>query len=229
MIGPIPTGALLATSAVLFVLEVLFIVHLQRLLERVRPENRTMAPGLVWLEIIPLFGFFWFLYVVQKIRDSLRKEYQARQWPHTGDFALNIGVAAGVLRVVAFAVGLAPLEYEIMSWVILGGWIVCWFIYWARTAVFKNRLGPSAWAMPGVFAVTTSQMPSDGGETARDDESDDESDDELDGDVDSDEPVDEADDPLSSIEDPLCPACGATVKPYDRYCHICGSRLPWDH
>ena len=27
---------------------------------------------------------------------------------------------------------------------------------------------------------------------------------------------------------PLCPGCGTHVKRYDRFCYVCGSRLPWD-
>jgi len=44
-------------------------------LAMVRPENRRLAPGLVWLQLIPLFNFVWIFIVVRRIADSLANEY----------------------------------------------------------------------------------------------------------------------------------------------------------
>lgn len=41
----------------------------------VRPENRLLAPGLVWLQLIPIFNYVWIFIVVRRISDSLAKEY----------------------------------------------------------------------------------------------------------------------------------------------------------
>jgi hypothetical protein len=186
----------------LLVLEILFILNLHRTLERVSPQNRTMAPGLVWLQLVPLFGFFWFFYVVVKVRDSVRAEYQARGWPVGGDFGLNIGIATGVLRLIASGASLASSDRFVAMMLVLSlGSLVCWIIYWARTAGFKNRLGPPQWAAYGPFPAGSPYGPP---------------------------PYDTGFD----LVEPgggtlLCPVCATTVREHDRFCCVCGSRLPW--
>ena len=109
-----------------------------------------MTPGLVWLQIIPVFGFFWFFHVVVKVRDSVRAEYKPRGWPTTGDFGLNIGIAAGVLQIVSYGATWASERLEVMAVVLYRGALVCWIIYWMRTATYKIRLGPPSW-VPGAY------------------------------------------------------------------------------
>ena len=58
-----------------------FLLNLNTLLDRVKAENRAMAPSHVWLNFIPVFNLGWFLYTVVKVRDSVRAEYASRGWP----------------------------------------------------------------------------------------------------------------------------------------------------
>ena len=52
--------------------KILYLLTLQRTLNRCDPSSRTMSPGLVWLCIVPVFGFVWTFFVVNAIADSLK-------------------------------------------------------------------------------------------------------------------------------------------------------------
>src|ERR1700722_9178980 len=52
---------------VFILIDCLFIWTQQRVLQAVQPQNRLMRPGRVWLQLIPVFGFFWQFVVVLRI------------------------------------------------------------------------------------------------------------------------------------------------------------------
>ena len=58
-----------------FLIPAIFFLLTEHLtLKRIRPENRKMSPGLVWLQLIPLLGQIWQFFVVVKIAGSIKKE-----------------------------------------------------------------------------------------------------------------------------------------------------------
>jgi len=120
-----------------------FLLNLQTLLSRVSPQNRSMSPGQVWLNFIPIFNLGWFIYTVAKVRDSVRAEYQSRRWPIEGDQGYNVGLVAGILAIAAFVIGWIP----VLGWAIGIAELVCWILYWLKTHEIKNRLGegPLPW------------------------------------------------------------------------------------
>lgn len=226
----------LVVLGISFAVEILFLLNLQRTLERVSLVNRAMTPGLVWLQIIPVFGFIWFLYVVVKVRDSLRAEYKARGWPTDSDFGLNIGIAAGVLQIVSYGATWASDRYQAMQVILIGGALVCWIIYWVRTAGYKKRLGAPNWVpganyggapfpppYPGAPGpVGTAGSPDAGnplGDARRGEE-----DEPVDDDGDENGPTGDG----SGQDTLLCPVCATRVREGDRFCHVCGSQLPWE-
>jgi hypothetical protein len=58
---------------------ILFLRTQQNVLSAIWPENRRMHPGLVWLQLVPLFNYVWVFFVVRRIADSLAKQYAAFQ------------------------------------------------------------------------------------------------------------------------------------------------------
>ena len=58
---------------------ILFLRTQQNVLSAIWPENRRMHPGLVWLQLVPLFNYVWVYFVVRRIADSLVKQYAAFQ------------------------------------------------------------------------------------------------------------------------------------------------------
>ena len=123
-----------------------FLLNLQNLLNRISPPNRRMAPGLVWLNFIPIFHLGWFIYTVIKVRDSVSAEYQSRGWRQDGDLGYNVGLTAGILWIAAFFIGWIPF----IGWVLPLAGVICWIIYWLKISDLKNRLeGPPALGASG--------------------------------------------------------------------------------
>jgi hypothetical protein len=122
---------------------IFFILMQQKVLKLVRPENRYMNPGEVWLQLIPVFGLVWQFFVVSRISDSIKREL----W--TGEFSFesreynqlyypgvrptyNIGLAYCILFCCFIIPCLGALCY-------VAG-LICWIIYWVRLSEFKSEL-----------------------------------------------------------------------------------------
>jgi hypothetical protein len=130
---------------------IFFLITQQNTLKAIQPENRSMSPGQVWLQMIPLFGLFWQYIVVIRISDSLRAEINS--WANDTIFGAEgsqvvnfsssrptygIGLAMCIcwssiifLNLIGIR-GLAGLGS-------LGG-LVCWIIYWVQLAQAKNKV-----------------------------------------------------------------------------------------
>jgi hypothetical protein len=214
-----------------------FLMNLQALLSNVRPENRRMSPGRVWLNFIPVFQLGWFIYTVVKVRDSLSAEFKTRSWYIDGDLGYNVGLTAGVLWIASFVIGWIPF----IGWVLPLAGTICWIIYWLKISDLKNRLdsGP-AWnrgqpmmyppAFPP-YAVryprereVTEDVPVQGESGARPGE---------DATAEGAEPPEpdenatagEFTDAGQEPRELRCGACGAEFDPGDWFCRKCGLRL----
>ena len=121
-----------------------FLWTLHRTLQRCAPENRTLSPGLVWLSLIPLFGYFWQFVIVSRIDDSLRREFISRSkgmpMPQQ-NYGYGIGITMCILPIgtiipiIGIAFGLAAL--------------VCWIVYWAKIAGYSDALAAGKELEPG--------------------------------------------------------------------------------
>jgi hypothetical protein len=81
----------------------LYLLTLQRALNRCSPTNRTMSPGLVWLQLIPLFGLYWHFRNVLAIGESFENESRSRgvaaHRPHQ-----SLGIAMGICLIVGYGI-----------------------------------------------------------------------------------------------------------------------------
>ncbi len=225
--------------AVALVVEILFLLNLMETLRRVSHENRRMTPGLVWLILIPVFGMGWFIYTVIRISDSLRAEYRSRGWQPEGDFGYGVGLAAGIINIAGLAWGWIPRHGTVVGALLSVGYLVCWIMYWVRTARIKNRLGPAAgWAGtagpysgygpppgPGGWQAPGGWQGAGGpaGPGMEKDRKWAQSSGDEDGNETGGESGDEAGDPTRQAA--RCSACGTAVTPDDKYCRGCGSPL----
>jgi hypothetical protein len=91
-----------------------------------------MEPGLVWLNLIPLFNLVWHFYVVLKIRDSLDAEMRARDLVDVDRNTWKIGIALSILALLGMVPGIGLLA--------LVPGFVCWVVYWTKIAGYKSRL-----------------------------------------------------------------------------------------
>lgn len=140
--GPIFLGLLVVFGFALLP-AIFFFLTQQNTLKNVRVQNRTLSPGQVWLQLIPIFNIIWQFIVVNRIAESIERELRAenqfsfeQEQPDTGYAAekptYGIGMAYCILSVCSFVPILGTFA-AIAS-------IVCWIIYWVKLADYKRRL-----------------------------------------------------------------------------------------
>jgi len=132
----------------------LYLLTLQRAMSRCSPRNRTMSPGLVWLQLIPVFGLYWHFKNVTELSRSLANEYHARgatvDEPH-----LALGYAMGLCLIIGYGImfiseaagrgssGLATQDVSNLrllgSLVALAG-LVTTILYWMRVSRTSRRV-----------------------------------------------------------------------------------------
>ena len=129
----IPELVVILTLVVVLTPAILFLLSLQKALQRCAPESRTMSPGQVWLLLIPLFGIVWLFIVVIRIASSLRNEFLRRQLPLAeAEPGKTLGIAMATLSVT----GIIPLVGMITG---LASF-VCWILYWVKIAGYSRRI-----------------------------------------------------------------------------------------
>jgi len=128
-------GVGLVMLLIALVVAIFFLLTLSRTLAAVKPENRQMEPGLVWLNLIPLFNFVWIFFTVIKLADSLVREAADRSLEF-GDGGKALGIAYGAL-LVASLIPFIGLLTSIAS-------LVVFIIYWVKIAGYKNQLVQAA-------------------------------------------------------------------------------------
>ena len=133
---------------------ILYLLTLQNALAAVSPQNRKMAPGLVWLIVafsilgaIPLIGILFsiagvifFFFVVKNIAQSLEAEYLSRGMSTVAKPTFNIGMAYFATSVIMTALGLLKVNVPVLSFLLAIGVLVFWIIYWVQVSQNKNRL-----------------------------------------------------------------------------------------
>ena len=133
---------------------VLFLLTQQNTLKAVKPENRLMQPGQVWLQLIPLFGQFWQFSVVSRIAGSLGKERTSFQEDSILGLA-DFSAAEQIGERPTYGIGLAYCILEIIDILMATAWpnllpaiqglvglamMTCWIIYWIQLAVIKKKI-----------------------------------------------------------------------------------------
>ena len=123
---------------------IFFLITQQNTLKSIQPANRLMEPGLVWLQLIPLFGLVFQFIVVSRISDSLRKEFSSWQ---NDDSILGYADSQsmelarrrptydiGLTYCILFCCSIVPLLGTLAA---LAG-VVCWIVYWVKLAEYKR-------------------------------------------------------------------------------------------
>lgn len=146
---------------VALVIHVLFLLTLFRTQQSVNERNRELAPGMVWLTLIPLFGMIWAPIMVPKLSNSLRREFEDRGWGTDGEgFARTTGllwawggIVNTLVSIVQNVAQFADLKPVAMGLGLLGlplglGVLVCWIIYWVQMYQYGKRLREDQWRHP---------------------------------------------------------------------------------
>lgn len=160
----------LLVGVIWLVVLIFFCLTLQRTQKEVRPRNRLIPAGLVWLHlihlasIIPIAGYLidllvgvWDLIMVLKIAGSLKREFEDRGWgTGTEGFGRTVGITWAVCLMIEVPVSVAmnfigpqmgqPEILLAVGAVFLMIWltgIVLRIIYWVQMAGYGRRLRES--------------------------------------------------------------------------------------
>lgn len=123
---------ILISLAIILIPAIFYLLTLQKALNRCSPENRAMAPGMVWLMLIPLFNLVWGFFVVLNLAKSLGAEFQKRGIVEEPEPGKTLGLVMCILA----CCGWIPFLGILAS---LGG-LVCWIIYWVKIAGFSAKI-----------------------------------------------------------------------------------------
>jgi hypothetical protein len=116
-----------------YLIKIFFLLTLSRTLSQCHPRNQAMQPGMVWLNLIPLFEFVWQFVTVSRISQSLKDEFRDRGRRIHDDFGNGLGITTCCLMLFGLCCGLATL-----------GAIGCGIAYWVKIADYKRQLESSS-------------------------------------------------------------------------------------
>lgn len=135
----------------LFLLPMIFFLLMQQaLLKSIQVHNRSISPGEVFLQLIPLFGMVWQFIVVTRISDSIRRELSEDQ---TFSFEQPTASTLPTGFRPAYGIGIAYCVFFCCSIIpmlgVLAGFagIICWIIYWVKLAEYKSLLQQKRYAV----------------------------------------------------------------------------------
>ena len=151
-------GLVCAILLVQYTILIFFLLTLQRLLKKCRKRNRTMEPGLVWLNLIPCFQFVWQFITVVRIYETLRDEFRERGIGRRSDsYGKPIGLTSCIFWIVAWffdkvsnaanrmnqQIGddFTPLDY--LTWILLVFTLIFLVTYWIKMAGYSRQLSAS--------------------------------------------------------------------------------------
>jgi hypothetical protein len=116
----------------LLISTIFYLLTLQKALQTVSRENRKMAPGLVWLLIIPFFRWVWNFFVANAIANSFDKEYKKYGLFQDKRPTYELGFSLAMLE--------CCLIVPVFNVFALAAALVVWIIYWIKVNEHTNEL-----------------------------------------------------------------------------------------
>ena len=144
----------LVLLVVVLIPAIFFLLTQQNTLKAIRPENRLMQPGLVWLQFIPFVGQVWQFIVVTKIAGSIKQEMESSGEDSILGIAdamsvdelrtkptFNIGITYCSLNIIYILLNLLTRgrTSTLLGLLALVG-MIFWIIYWVQLAGWKKKL-----------------------------------------------------------------------------------------
>jgi uncharacterized membrane protein len=140
-------GILCAVLLVSLVVQIFYLLTLQKALSRVSPRNRSMEPGHVWLMFIPCLNIVWGFLIAIRVPDSLKNEFADRRRDDGSDYGKTIGLAYCILSLVGNSIGSGIQQIPDLQ--ILGVGIsvfvavitlALWIVFWVKIANYSKML-----------------------------------------------------------------------------------------
>jgi hypothetical protein len=83
----------------------------------------------VWLNLIPGFNAVWLFITVNRVADSLQREFRSRGWRNRENFGRTLGIVLGVFSALNFGCYIGALIP-----------IILLVIYWGKIAEYNRQL-----------------------------------------------------------------------------------------
>lgn len=126
-------GITLILLLVFIGISIFFLITQQKALQAIAPENRLLPPSNVWLQLIPLFNFYYVFVVINKLSASIALEYERLNIEKKELYPTR---AIGTATAILYFVSLIPV---IKEWASLA-WIVCVIIYWVKINECRKKI-----------------------------------------------------------------------------------------
>ena len=123
----------LVVLVIVIILKIFYLLTLKKILDRCSPENQAMAPGMVFLELIPVVNLVWQFFNVLNVTKSLGAELRSRGI-HDEDEAP--GKTLGLVMCILACCTLVPF---VGSFVGIGV-LVCWIMFWIKMSQYVTKL-----------------------------------------------------------------------------------------
>ena len=148
---------LLAIVGLVLLPMIFFLLMQQSLLKNIQAHNRTISPGEVFLQLIPLFGMVWQFIVVTRISDSIRRELSADQtfsFEQSGAALMPAHIrptyGIGIAYCVLFCCSIIPVLGMLAGF----AGIICWIIYWVKLAEYKTLLQQKRYSLSAAASIS---------------------------------------------------------------------------
>jgi hypothetical protein len=125
-------GSILLGLVIVLLPAIFYCLTLQNALKKVRPFNRTMSPGQVWLLFIPLFNIIWHFIVISKMSSSLHNEFASRNMMEDNEPGKTLGLTFCILSILS-VIPILGIICAIASF-------ICFIVYWVKIAGFSRKL-----------------------------------------------------------------------------------------
>jgi hypothetical protein len=128
--------------ALFFIPAILFLLTQQSTIKLIQPQNRSLSPGEVFLQLVPLFGMVWQFFVVIRLSDSIRRELGERTFSFEDSPIVYSAKDSrptfkiGIIYCTLFCCYILPFVGEFLF---MAG-TVCWIVYWVRLYQYKKKL-----------------------------------------------------------------------------------------
>lgn len=112
---------------------IFYLLTLYNTMNKIKPENRTMQPGNVWLELVPIFNIIWQFFNVIHVSDSLQNEFKSSEIKISDARpAYSVGIASCVLA--------CSLFIPILGILTAFCGLICWIIFWVKISNYSNLI-----------------------------------------------------------------------------------------
>lgn len=126
-------GVLFTIFLITLLPTILYLLTLHRALSKCSVESRTMSPGLVWLQLIPVFDLIWQFFVVIHVGRTLGNEFRKRNITAERNPGQSIGLAMCILELCS-AIPFLGIPAAVVGFIL-------WIVYWVKIYGYSSKLG----------------------------------------------------------------------------------------